>query len=218
MFINKQHVIDFFDMLNCSSIEYVLIKNVGDELPEYLEDGKDIDILVKHDQSDEFQQLMLNNNFCKLDPPLGRKNGWNFGYQLPEYQFWKKNEIESTLYIDACFKLSCKSLTPKTWIPLDQIINQEIWENRVYDEKNGWWIMDDRTIFIYLIIRSIFDKNEFKEVYVKDIEKMSYLLDDQDVVSKLKYVFFKYTTCLIKMLKEKRYDEIINDYLCFVEY
>ncbi|MBE5980974.1 MAG: hypothetical protein E7249_17910 [Paenibacillaceae bacterium] len=218
MFINKLHVMDFFELINGSSIDYVLIKNVGRELPDQLKDGKDIDIIVKDNQIDKFEKFMKSHNFSIVDHPLGRKNGWNFGYQLPEHQFWKKNNIEETLYIDVSFKLSCKSLSPKIWIPLDQQINKDIWENKVFDKKNGWWIMDDRTIFIYMIVRSVFDKNQFKDVYVNDIEKMSYLLNDIDVVRSMECVFFKYTNRLIDLLKEKRYDDIINDYICFVEY
>lgn len=218
MFIGRQHILEFFEALNHSSIDYVLIKNVGNELPEHLEDGKDIDILVRTEHTEKFAKFMENHNFCIIDHPWGRKKGWNFGYQLPEHQFWKKRGIDETLYIDASFKLSCKSLMPKTWIPLDQCINQDIWRNRVFDDKNSWWIMDDRTIFIYLIVRSIFDKSNFKDVYIEDIEKMLYLLDEDEVINKLKRVFFKYTDRLIELLKEKRYTDIVDDYICYTEY
>lgn len=218
MLIDRGHVNDFFELMNSSSIEYVLIKNINGELPAHLEDGKDIDILVQEKYKDEFSALMERNEFQKQVPPMGREKGWNFAYQLPEYQFWKKKGIQENLYIDASFKLCCKSLTPKTWIPLDNCINEDIWERRIYDQENKWWIMDSRTIFIYMIVRSIFDKRNFKSDYIFDIEKNIQYLDDEEVVRKLESVFFKYTNCLIQMLKDRRYEEIFSDYIQFVEY
>lgn len=218
MYIERSEIMDFFSIMNTSGIDYVLIKNIGNELPDYLEDGKDIDILVREAQMVEFGEFMRNHKFRELTPPNGRKNGWNFAYQLPEYQFWQKEGINQRLYIDASFKLACKSLTPQTWIPLDKKINEDIWKKRVFDESKNWWIMDDKTLCVYLIVRSVLDKHEFKAVYVDDLEQMKNLLDDEEVRMKLRTVFFKFTEKLIVLLKEKRYSEIYYEYITFIEY
>lgn len=209
---------NFFEELTNSKILYVLIKNVSNELPDYLIDGKDIDIVVHEDYIKEFEQFMISHNFEKQIPPLGRENGWNFAYKLPEYQFWKLKDDRFTFYIDASFKLSCKSLTPKMWIPLDKCINNDIWKNKVFDEKNHWWIMDDGTILIYLIVRSIFDKREFKQGYVDGIEERKKLLKEKGVQYKLSKIFFHYTGPLIEQISKSQYDSIIENYLTFTEY
>ncbi len=217
-YVEKQLILDFFEGLNEAGIEYALIKNIDGELPEHLVDGKDIDILVKESEKEHFEEYMRTHDFCSKVPPCGRKKGWRFAYQLPEYEFWQKENVESTFYVDCSFKLCCISLTPKTWIPLDKCINEDLWGKRVFDENNHWWILDDETTLIYLIVRAIFDKREFRTGYKNGIEERKALLENDSTKKKLSKVFFKYTDRLVTLLNEGRYEEIINDYFTFTEY
>ena len=107
---------------------------------------------------------------------------------------------------------------PNMWIPLDQKINNDIWKNKVFDSKNNWWIMDEKTIFVYMIARSILDKHMFKDVYISDIEKKRFLLDDAEIREKLSLIFFKYTDHLIELIKNGSYATIFDDYIAFTEY
>jgi hypothetical protein len=218
MFIPRQYVEDFFNMLNEHSVNYALIKNIGNELPEKLPEGKDIDILVHPESKQLFENIMLDNNYHTHTPPLGISNGWNFGYGLPEYQFWKKENIPCDFYIDASFALCCKSLVPKTWIPLDRKINENVWGNKVFDKQNNCWKIDDRNLLVYLLVRCIFDKQYFSEAYIQEIEKLEELLFDSYVQEALKLVFFKFTPKLIELLKDRKYASAINEYISFKEY
>ncbi len=217
-YIPAQEIKDFFTQLNSSGIDYVLIKNIADELPNQLQDGKDIDILVKENQIKEFEKFMRSHNYKKRIHPYGKKVGWNFVYKLPESQFWKLNNNQFTLYIDVCFKLCCKSLMPKVWIPLDNYINENIWINKIFDEENNWWIMDNESQIVYLITRSVFDKKEFNSKYITEIEQRKNLLKNESVKLKLSKIFFKYTDSLIAQIENNNYDQIVNNYLTFKEY
>lgn len=218
MYISKDIIMNFFEDINQSEIRYVLIKNIDMELPEKLKDGKDIDILVMEEDKDIFAQYMLSRGFIRQVPPFGVENGWAFAYKLPEYQFWKASSENYDFYIDACFKLCCKSFMPKVWIPLDRVINDDIWKKREWDEEHSWWKMDEKTELIYLLVRSIFDKKEFNDLYIMEIEKRKYLLADMEVVSKLKLIFFKFSECLIAMVQEGKYDDIVQKYVTFTDY
>lgn len=217
-YIPAEFVQDFFSKLNNSNIEYVLIKNISDELPDKLEDGKDIDILVNEKYIKDFKKFMNSNNFKEKTHPYGKKNGWVFGYKLPKHQFWKLKNKDFKFFIDVCFKLCCKSLTPNIWIPLDNCINEDIWKNKVFDDKNNWWIMDDETTLVYMFCRAVFDKKEFKKGYISEIEKRKILLDSESVKHKLSKVFFKYTDLLISQAKSCDYDEIVKNYIAFRDY
>lgn len=218
MYIPKELVQSFFHDINQFGIQYVLIKNVGGELPESLQDGKDIDILVLEEDKELFTQQMIQHDYQMQTHPLGIEHGWAFAYNLPEYQFWKKAGTEYELYIDAAFKLCCKSFMPKVWIPLDKKINEDIWKNRVWDEENQWWAMDEHTELIYLLVRCIFDKHEFSEVYIDEIEQRKHLLQDQQVIEKLRLVFFRFTDTLIRMVEAGEYKSIIQNYIAFSDY
>lgn len=218
MYIDENLVKSFFIGLNNAGINYVLIKNIANELPSKLKNGKDIDILVHPESQSDFEKHMLQSHYQKILSPNGRQNGWNFGYGLKEYQFWQNKNTDYDFFIDVFEKLACKSLTPKMWIPLDEIINRSVWENKIFDEKNGWWIMCDEDVFVYMIVRSVFDKHQFKAEYIQDIENKKFLLQSENVINKLSKVFFKYTDRLIQQIAEKRYDTIFSDYISFCEY
>ena len=217
-FIEPKYIDEFFGMLNHSMIKYVLLKNIADELPHALKNGKDIDILVHPEDQETFSRLMLENHYARVTPPYGRENGWRFAYSLEPSEFWKRVDISDELYIDVNFRLCCHSFSEKTWIPLDRIINVDVWEHRRFDVDRQWWRMDDDTTLIYLIVRSVFDKQDFRLEYIREIEKLVGRLQKQEVVKKLSLIFFNFTTLLIKLLSRKKYNEILREYITFVNY
>lgn len=217
-YIPEKYIKRFFEVMNDNDIQYVLIKNIFDELPCKLPDGKDIDILVHTDSKEKFEECMSANGFGRRIPPNGKENGWSFAYQLPEYEFWQMEKNKFTFYIDANFKLCCKSLMGKIWIPLDNSIQEELWKNKVFDAENNWWIMDEYTILVYLLVRAVFDKENFRAGYIEGIEKRKHLIAAECVKEKLSKIFFNYTDRLIHMVNEGKYSEIVQDYRGFREY
>lgn len=218
MYIRPQYIREFFKMLNQAEIRYVLIKNISDELPYALENGKDIDILVHSEDRITFDSIMRENGFVQQIHPCGTANGWRFGYSLEECEFWRRCNIEDELYIDVNFKLCCHSFIEKVWIPLDQVINSAVWDCRIFDSNKEWWKMDDGTTLIYVIVRAIFDKHEFRLGYIEEIEQRIEKLNDPDVVMKLSKVFFKFTPTLIRMLNNGEYHKILSRYITFTDY
>jgi hypothetical protein len=218
LYVDRNKISTFWNSINKSSVNCVLIKNIANELPENLPNGKDIDILVKESCQKEFQLIMKKMGYNKCIHPLGKLNGWRFLYKLPEYEFWKLKDKDSELYIDASFKLCCKGLMPKTWIPLDNLIQNRIWKDKVWDAENGWWILDTETRLVYLLVRCIFDKKIFSDKYIKEIEQTIEEADMQIVRELLNMIFFKYTDKLLYMVGKKQYSNIIQDYISFSEY
>ncbi len=217
-FVDDKKIINFFRVLNINKLSYVLIKNIDNELPSKLFNGKDIDILVKEEEKDKFQKIMSANQFYMQEHPLGRNNGWSFLYGLQEYQFWRLGNYERELYIDASFRLSCKSLMPKAWIPLDDFIQKRVWEQRIFDKEKQWWIMDIHTRFAYYLVRCIFDKKIFSQRYISEIENALPVIDICIVKELLEHIFFKYTDRLLMLIKNKEYNVIILDYIRFADY
>lgn len=217
-FIEPKYIDEFFGMLNHFRIKYVLIKNIADELPYALKNGKDIDILVHPGDQEVFSRLMQENHYARVVPPFGSENGWRFAYALEPSEFWKRMDIEDELYIDVNFRLCCHSFSEKTWIPLDKAVNADVWEYRQFEADRQWWRMDDSTTLIYLIVRSVFDKQNFRAEYIEEIEKLAGRLRKREVVEKLSLIFFNFTTRLIELLSSQKYSEILREYVTFVNY
>ena len=70
-YIDCDIIKSFFEVLNVSGLKYALIRNTGGELPDRLQDGKDIDILVNHEDISCFMKLMKQENFQRRVPPFG---------------------------------------------------------------------------------------------------------------------------------------------------
>ena len=103
-------------------------------------------------------------------------------------------------------------------LPLDNFIQEYIWKNKKWDSINNWWIMNDKVILLYLIIRSVLDKQEFRIKYIQEIEKRSHLLDDDEFLTMCRLVFFNFTDLLIKKIKSFEYNDIVYNYQRFKDY
>ena len=216
--VPEKDVSDFFSLLNENKIQYLLIKNIADELPSSLKSGKDIDVLVNPDDRIRFSKIMEENGYLYRIHPYGIEHGWKYAYGLEKHQFWQKKDCKAVFYIDVCFHLCVKSLTPKTWVPLDDKINHNIWEKVEKNEKLGCPCLDEKTCFVYLFARCIFDKRIFPENYIAEIEKRKGLLEDSEIHELLSCVFYKFTPNLIQLVKAKKYSEIIQKFLSFKDY
>ncbi len=67
-FVEGKELINIFRLLNESSLPYILMRNINNELPSSLEVGKDIDILIN--KSDEKEFINLDNEVIDKDNNL----------------------------------------------------------------------------------------------------------------------------------------------------
>lgn len=215
-YINPNLINNFFAGLNQSGINYVLIKNVGDELPNRLKQGKDVDIVVHPDSKQAFHNYIKKIARQRVHP-RGKECGWHNMYGLAQFEFWRLNAADD-FYIDVTYQLCCHSLMPNIWIPLDNVIQIDIWKNKIFDKEKEWWKLDDNLLFTYLIVRCVFDKQVFSELYIQEIEKISEHIEVEKVKEYLKLVFFKFTEQLMCLIKDKEYSVIIESYLKFKDY
>lgn len=216
MVIDSKVINKFFLLLNDNNVKYILIKNINNELPFHLPVNKDIDILVHSDSVSLFEKVMHENKFLEIIHPKGRENGWLFLYNIPICKMYK--HIKYGLEVDVSPVLCTKSVNMNAWLPLDRLINESIWENRIWDAENNWWIMDEYNLVVYLVVRSVFEKNRFEDNYIYEIEKRKDYLYSDECRKKLECVFFKFTDTLLKLINEKKYNDILHSYLNFCDY
>ena len=216
MFYKAEDIRALFNLLNSNGINYILTKNIADELPDNLKLGKDIDLIVHIKDYEKFQVLLFNSGYKRIVHPHGKERGWIFMYGAHENLFM--TNPQTNLIVDAYAELCTKSIAMNAWLPLDKIIQKSIWVNKVWDAANQWWIMDDENMAIYLLTSSVFEKNGFSKDYIREIEKRKGLLTSQTARQKLEKIFFKFTDTLIKKVNNMRYGEILLLYLTFTDY
>ena len=212
--VNAQEIINTFNLLNESKVNYILLRNIDDKIPYNQPLLSDIDILVPKKNFNVISNLLIkasfyeNKNHCINDIYL---------YGADKHRQFIKNNV----LLDFQFQLMVRSLDAGQWIPLDQKIQKSAWENKRFEkisEEFGFWTLSYNDEFLTLVVRSIFDKREFQEGYIKRIEELKEKIYLNDVIKKMELVFFKFTPYLLEMIDKKDYKNIIKNYIQFKGY
>ena len=211
--VDTRMIHSFFHSLNASGIQYVVKKNDGNSLPSFLPENKDLDILVHPKDYLTFRAFMLSEGY---DLQNGMSCKYYFVYAMQPDLFFVKGDF----HVHAFAQLACISLPNMglSMLPLHRDIQKDIWEKKRWIEKDAYWIMDDGSIYLYILVRSILDRKGFRPSYRAELERLQYVIADSDFQKKLELVFFKFSNELLRLLHEKKYDEIYSSYVSFSDY
>lgn len=212
--VNPKAIIDFFDNINMSSLNYILIRNINNELPSGLAIGKDIDLLVHYNERTKFINFLIENGFKNIRHPLFNDI---FLYGVNKFELFVNKD---NVLLDLNYQLACRSLNANEWIPLDSKIQDNAWRNKIIYKSSqiSYYSLNAEDEFIVLVTRSIFDKREFQKGYIERIDELINFIDLDDVIDKLQLIFFKFVPVLISMLKKRQYNTILDRYISFSEY
>lgn len=201
-------------LLNSSGIEWILLRNTNDELPEHLDVKKDIDILVKPIDRKAIHDFLMANQFSEIRHPLANDIRL---YGVDAFKMYK-NPVG--LLIDINFQAVVRSLDQGQWIPLDQSIQRDIWLNRqcasIGTERVPVPAIED--LFVLTISRCVFDKKDFTIWHRNLLLHALRQCDLRSLMEKLDLIFFKFAPQLIDLVKNDEFDEIIPAYLSFSDY
>jgi hypothetical protein len=214
MSVDQKFIIELFNMLNQNKIEYVLLRNIGNELPNNYTSNKDIDILIHPNSKEKFHQRMKSNKWTQIKHPWDFGNNFVFLYAMDKFEMFTKDNIN----LDVCFQLPCRSINKGEWMPLDQMIIDSVWENKYKHPEFNWYQMCTEDQLVHLISRSIFDKKQFTDLYIIEIRALYKKANLEDLTNKLNLVFFKYTPNLIKSIESNNFEIMVNDYMQFSDY
>ena len=102
MSIDGNIILSFFQMLNDNGVEYVLLRNIGNELPFSLSQKKDIDILIKKESKDDFHRLMKKTGWHSVPHPWDFGNNFVFLYAMDKLEFYENKEIHLDIFSQRC--------------------------------------------------------------------------------------------------------------------
>ena len=214
MNISSKEILDFFNLLNSYQINYVLLRNIDNELPFNFKGNKDIDILVHSDSKGDLYNMMREKGWKKLLHPLSNRDDYKFLYAMDEFDFFSNTKLN----IDVCYQLACRSTNKGEWMPLDKKINSSVWENKQKDNKFHWYTMNTEDQLIHLLCRCIFDKKMFPVGYLNKINELYFIAKKKILYCKLELIFFKFTPYLIDHINNNDFADIIVKYLQFTKY
>ena len=215
IYVDANIIIELFSIMNVNDIEYVLLKNLDNELPNKLTPGKDIDIIVHPNYKKKIETCLETYGWIKSNHPWDFGNNFIFLYSMDPFIMYVKNNVA----IDICFQLNCRSLNAGEWFPLDEQIQKSVFNNKRTEKGKPWLSrLSYEDELIHLITRSIFDKKKFTLTYINQIEYLYKRINTEDFYEKLELVFFKFHKTLINSLENKNYKNIRDSYLQFKNY
>ncbi len=148
------------------------------------------------------------HSLIKLNHPYGKMFGYSFLYQMKEFQlYYFKNA-----FLQVFFQLPCMSLENNTWIPLDRSIQSSVW-NRTSTTDNK--MLNNECLFIYKLCLCVFQFKNFADEHILFLSNLFLSLDVSYLEEMLNYVFFSYTSRMMDLIRQNKYDKIINDYYSF---
>lgn len=211
-YCNEKFVSSFFLKLNRSNINYILLRNLNNELPDKLPFNKDIDLIINEFDELKFDTFLQNDGWKKKKHPLGH---FPYLYGLKPFKFYFKNGVK----LDVCYQLACRSLNKGEWFPLDMEIQTDLWNDKIIIKNKPWrFTLSKNDELVHLTTRCIFDKKKFSDDYINRIEELLPEIDSEKVFNKFNLIFFKYSKILLQKLTNKEYDNIIINYLQFKNY
>lgn len=211
MYVEANRIVDFFELLNSHGLEYVLLRNIGEELPFRFAARKDIDLLVRSQCRSQFHQIISRDGWHSVDHPYRNSV---FLYGMDKFDMFS----DGTINIDVSYQLCCRSVNDGEWVPLDQMINESVWKNRRRNDRNNWFEMGPEDQLVHLVTRCIFDKGAFELGYTDSIEGLLSQIDLDALALRLRLVFFKFAPVLLQSLRTRDYSTIVERYFQFSEY
>lgn len=192
----------FIMLLNENNVDYRIIN----ELPN------GIKILVKYSDKGILTNLLRNSGFDNVEHDLCKNSGYIYRYQLHELELYVKGKK----MIEICYELYCMSLTLKTLIPLDKLIQNEAWNKEVL--SNHMKFLSEDIYIVFLITQCVFLQKNFDDHARQFLYERREILQTEKVYMYLKKVFFSYTEQLISLVSQNKFENIYFDYISFMNY
>lgn len=169
-------------------------------------------VLIKEDYLQKAEIELMKVGIRKTKHPFGKDNNYKFLYQMHPFLRYE-NEF---VCVDIFCQLPCGSIMPKTWIPLDRMIQSHIWSEE--ESVNGIQWCNKLVRYIFLLCWAIFTEKRFSDRIKHYLKDNKMVLDNPIANDLFSVVFFRYTPVLIMQLRMDKYDDIIPNYFHFLDY
>lgn len=211
----KKDVLAVFSLLNQSQVEWILLRNSHDRLPDCLPTANDIDILVEPIFLREMIQFLISKGYKRILHPC-RYDGRLYGSQLPVFL-----KSPSGVLLDICTEISVRSLDEGQWLPLHRLIQEDLWSNLQKCEFDTIVVHmpSDMNLLLVYLVKCIYETRGFSEWHK---EKIAFLFDSccksKELSSKLELIFFGFTGSLMESVRTGQFSGIVERYIAYSDY
>lgn len=197
-------------------INYIMLDNLS-----IYNSVKDINmvsgcILISDESEKRFNEY-IGKYGRKVFHPYSVLDNWSYLYDLKPFELWYLEGLNKE-YLNVVNRLCCKSITPKTWLPLDNLMQDYCWKTKIIDNNLGIFIPNETLQYVLLILNCVFDKKMFVDADIKRIEAVEPMVDKKMAKAFFEVEFFSFSSRLMTLLEEKKYTDIRKLYVSFSDY
>lgn len=212
MIHKKYELQDIFTKLQKNKISYILLRGHLD-IPCNVSIDNDLDLICKLEQKEEINSFFKELSFKHYEDSK-ESNIYLYHAKPHDHYYCEKRD----LHIDIVYNLSYQSPNKGEWVSVHQVIQDSVWQNIIKSDTLWVYQLSDTDLAVHLICHSVFDKKEFKDKHIAQLEKVIGNINKDKYYYLLELVFFKFTPYLIDLIEKQNYDVIIKNYLEFKEY
>lgn len=184
------------------NIEYRVLDN---------HNGK-VSLLIKFDCLKNAEESLSKIGAKKTKHPMGLENGYKFLYQMNPFSMYVLNDNTIEIFC----QLPCRSITKKTWIPLDRMIQKHLWSSQ--EDINGIPWCDKISQYLYFLCFAVFVDKGFSAHTRQILSENSEILSIEGIEEYFSVIFFNFSHSIINLLLKEDYDRIIPEYHSFIDY
>lgn len=195
-------------VFNDRGLRYLVLRDVQERLPGNIDKKQDIDLLVHPDSSLALNEVLTSMGF-RVKPFHGE-----YLYGMHAACLYLLAGVVFHVFYELAV-LSPEKSNP--WVPLNASLQLSAWDNRTAYKE--WFVLGPDDQFINLILRGVFDKGGvFSDAYLRALESLRPRVDMVRVEQLLSEVFFRFTPCMMKMIRNSQYTSMRKAYLSFEGY
>ena len=209
---NPTDIIQVFNELNNMGIEYLVARNSNQHLPQRLEIGKDIDLVVRDEHA--LKLLTASDMSHEVRHP-NRFDKYIYGTRPPK--MFKMHGI----LIDVNLTYLIKSYDELYWMPLDCEIIEASWRTRKFFANGdvGFWMPSNEVQFVFYLAHCVFTlKMDLSMEKRAHLDRLFKNTEKKKLVPLLEKIFFNFTGKLLEACADAKWGSLRKNYLKFGGY
>lgn len=165
-------------------------------------------------EPDSFSKVLtyLDQISMRIDKLNKKKIETIYSLERPRFFHLRNGKIA------LCDKLYCNSFYWNVILPLDHSIQEFAWKTVYFSEKNMRMMTGKEVEYIFFLVRYIMGKWMLGREEKEYLDKNVGFLEEEKVLECMEKEFFGFTEKLTELLKKKKYEDILEEFVRFKEY
>lgn len=194
----KKHL---FEELNKNGVRFLVLEDNDHELR----------VLTEISRKKDFRKACKKLGLKRLKD----KSGDLYLYGMEHFEYFAGEKLKVVM----CCQVACRSTLNGEWVPLDRCINLSALNDAVQgDGADALPVLCPVDMICYLLAKGVYTQEHFDDNDIERINEAIKSVTDEDLMRKLKMVFFSFASKMLELVKEGKFDSLRSELWQYSEY